>query len=292
MTEKISVDTARKLTVVSLLSTARRRKEALVGLSLLSGVIIVAPAAPIIAPYNPIAQDISSQLQPPSWKHLLGTDYLGRDQLSRIIYGAQIDLEIAIALFVIASVSGTAIGIVAGYRGGKLDEALMRITDVFLSFPDLILALTIAAVLGHGIINVIIALSITFWTPYARLARAQTLQVKRELYIEAASAVGASDTRIVTRDILPMIVPAALVHAALQSSQVILSAATLGFLGLGAQPPAPEWGLMIQGGLYYITSSWWLSVFPGLAIVITTFAFNLLGDSVRDLLDVRSMERR
>ena len=156
----------------------------------------------------------------------------------------------------------------------------MRVTDIFLSFPFLILALVIAAVLGHSIDNVIVALSIVFWTPYARLARAQTLQVKRELYVEAAVAVGASDFRIVTKHVLPMIIPAVMVQAALQSSQVILSVAALGFLGLGAQPPSSEWGLMIYSGLNYVNTAWWVSAFPGLAIILTSFAFNLIGDSV------------
>ena len=200
---------------------------------------------------------------------------------------------IAFATVAIAAPIGSLVGVFSGFRGGKIDETIMRITDMFLSFPEIILVFTIAAVLGRtSTLNVVIALAITFWTPYARLARAQTLHVKKELYIESAKAIGASDRRIMLGHVLPMVSPVVLVHAALQTSAAILAIAALGFLGIGAQPPASEWGLMISGGLEYLTTSYWVALFPGLAIVVTALGFNLIGDSVRDVLDIRSIERK
>lgn len=281
------------LTFSNLWKQIRKSPEALVGFGILLAVIVGAVFAPWIAPYNPTALNLKEVLLPPSLSHLMGTDNFGRDIFSRVLYGGRLDLLIAFAVVAIAAPIGSLIGVLSGYRGGGVDEALMRVTDVFLAFPTIILAFTTAAVLGRtSLLNVIVALVITFWAPYARLARGQALHVKKELYIESAKAIGSSDRRIMIRQVFPMVSPVVLVHAALQSSAAILTIASLGFLGIGAQPPSPEWGLMIYGGLDYLTTNYWVSLFPGLAIVVTALAFNLIGDSVRDILDVRSSERR
>ncbi len=262
----------------------------MLGIVLVSILIILAILAPIISPYDPLKQDIAHRLEPPSWKHLLGTDQLGRDILSRIIWGARISLLIGVVVVSISLSIGLIIGIFSGYYGGLIDEVLMRLTDMFMAFPRLILAMAVAVALGPGLFNTILAMAFVWWSIYARLVRGSTLQVKNETYIEAAKAIGASDLRIIFKHILPMVITPALIQATLDLGGTILTAAGLGFLGLGVQPPTPEWGLMVSEGRHFISNQWWVSTFPGLMILLATLGFNLLGDGIRDILDVR--ERR
>jgi len=212
---------------------------------------------------------------------------LGRDILSRVLYGAQISLRIAGLVALIAGVSGSVIGLVCGYFGGLLDEVLMRITDVFMAFPQLVLAMAISSALGPSLENAIIAISLTEWTVFARLARSRALAIREETYVEAARAVGAGKLRILFRHILPLSLSPLVVQVSLEMGGIIRTAASLGFLGLGAQPPTPEWGVMVTAGRNYLPGQWWVSTFPGLAIFLAILGFNLLGDGIRDLLDPR-----
>jgi peptide/nickel transport system permease protein len=249
--------------------------------------VLMAVFAPLISPYDPNYPDTANRLAPPSTKHLFGTDQLGRDILSRIIWGSRISLSIAFLAVFVTSIIGLVVGLVSGYYGGKIDTLLMRITDIFMAFPRLVLALAFASALGPGIYNVIIAISIVYWSFYARLIRGVVLQIRNELYIQAAKAVGASDLRIMFRHILPMVTAPLLVQATLDIGGTILLASGLGFLGIGVQPPTPEWGVMVSEGRRFITHEWWVSTFPGLFILIATLGFNLLGDALRDVLDVK-----
>ncbi len=263
----------------------RANPMALVGLAIILLLILVATFAPLIAPQSPIAQDLAQRLQPPSTAHWLGTDELGRDIYARIVWGSRITLSIVALVVVIIGPVGLLVGTVAGYAGGWLDTVLMRITDVFLAFPRLILALAFVAALGPGIENAIIAIAITAWPPYARLARAETLTVRKSDFIAAAKMQGASPLRIVLFHIAPLCTSSLIVRLTLDMAGIILTAAGLGFLGLGAQPPAPEWGAMISSGRQYVLDYWWVATMPGLAIVIVSLGFNLLGDGLRDVLD-------
>ncbi len=258
------------------------------GLSLTVFLILVAILAPIIAPYDPIKQDLKHRLQPPSWEHPFGTDQLGRDIFSRVVWGARISLFIALIVVAISFAVGTTIGIVSGYFGGKVDEVLMRLTDMFMAFPRLVLALAVAAALGPGLFNTMLAIAFVSWVYYARLARASTLQIREEVYIEAARAIGATDKRILFLHVLPMVITPVIVQATLDMGGTILTAAGLGFLGLGVQPPTPEWGVMVSEGRRFITEQWWVSTFPGFAILLATLGFNLLGDGINDILNVRA----
>jgi len=266
----------------------RRSPLTILGLSLTILLVLMALFAPYIAKYDPNRQDLSKRLSPPSPEHPLGTDQLGRDVLSRVIWGSRISLMIAVMVVAISFSLGTLVGMVAGYFGGKVDELLMRITDMFMAFPRLILAMAVAAALGPGIFNTMLAIAFVSWVYYARLARASTLQVREETFVEAARAVGASNLRIMFRHVLPVIVPPVIVQATLDMGATILTAAGLGFLGLGVQPPTPEWGVMVSEGRRFITEQWWVSTFPGLAILIATLGFNLLGDGINDILNVRA----
>jgi peptide/nickel transport system permease protein len=263
----------------------RQNRLAMLGLGIVLGLVLVALFAPLIAPYGPTAQDLDHRLNPPSAKHWLGTDELGRDILSRIIWGSRITL--AIVLLVVATVApvGLAVGTLAGYFGGWVDAVLMRITDVFLAFPRLILALAFVAALKPGIENAVLAIAFTSWPPYARLARAETLVVRKADYIAAVQAQGASGLRIVLRHIAPMCVSSTIVRMTLDMAGIILTAAGLGFLGLGAQPPSPEWGAMISSGRRFLLDQWWVATMPGIAIFVVSLGFNLLGDGLRDVLD-------
>jgi peptide/nickel transport system permease protein len=243
--------------------------------------------APLIAPFDPLAQTLGSRLQPPLPEHWLGTDQLGRDILSRLIYGARISLVIGVVVVALAGVFGTFVGLVAGYAGGLADEALMRFTEVFLAFPPLILAMAIAGALGPSLTNAIIAIAAVTWAVYARLARGQLLSLRRREYVEAARSIGASPVRILARHLLPNAVAPLLVQASFDMGAAIIAAAGLSFIGFGAQPPTPEWGVMISEGRNFISTEPWLSLFPGLAILFTVGAFNLLGDGLRDVLDPR-----
>jgi peptide/nickel transport system permease protein len=243
--------------------------------------------APLIAPYDPLAQTLSSRLEPPSAEHWLGTDQLGRDIASRLLYGARISLVIGVVVVALAGIFGTFIGLVAGYAGGLADEALMRLTEVFLAFPPLILAMAIAGALGPSLTNAIIAIAAVTWAVYARLARGQLLALRRREYVEAARSIGASPVRIVVRHLLPNAIAPLLVQASFDMGSAIISAAGLSFIGFGAQPPTPEWGVMISEGRNFISTQPWLSLFPGLAILFAVGAFNILGDGLRDVLDPR-----
>jgi peptide/nickel transport system permease protein len=243
--------------------------------------------APILAPYDPLVQDLGSRLRPPSSEHWLGTDSLGRDIASRILYGARISLIIGVVVVTSAGVVGTAIGLVAGYVGGLVDEALMRLTEIFLAFPALILAMAIAGALGPSLTNAIIAIAAVTWAVYARLVRGQILSLRQREFVEAARAIGASRTRIVVRHLLPNALAPLMIQASFDLGSSIIAAAGLSFIGFGAQPPTPEWGVMISEGRNYISTQPWLSLFPGLAILLAVGSFNLLGDGLRDAFDPR-----
>jgi peptide/nickel transport system permease protein len=262
---------------------------ALVGLLIILALIAVAALAGTIAPYSPTVGDLAgSRLLPPGEKHWLGTDDLGRDILSRILYGSRWTLYVVVLVAIIAAPIGLLVGTVAGYAGGWVDTVLMRITDIFLAFPKLILALAFVAALGPGIENAVIAIAITSWPPYARIARAETLTVRNSDFIKAVELMGASPLRIIFRHIMPLCLSSLIVRVTLDMAGIILTAAGLGFLGLGAQPPLPEWGAMIASGRRFVLDQWWVAGVPGFAILIVSLGFNLLGDGLRDALDPRS----
>lgn len=265
----------------------KKNKLAMFGGIIILAFIVVAIFAPVIAPYDPYEQNLANRLSPPSWEHLLGTDQYGRDIFSRIVWGTRIELKIIFLVTVISTSIGIVIGIVSGYFGGVVDEVLMRITDMFLAFPSLVLAMAFASALGPSLTNAIIAISIVSWTVYARLVRAETIKIKNMPYIEAIRSLGASTPRILFLHIFPMTVSPVLVQMTLRMGSIILSAAGLGFLGLGAQPPTPEWGAMVSDGRLYIMNAWWISTFSGFAIALVVLGFNFLGDGVRDIMDPR-----
>ena len=268
-----------------------RNRLALVGLAIIAGLVLVALAAPWLAPYSPTQGDLANaRLLPPSAAHWFGTDDQGRDIASRLVHGASITLSVVVLVAVLAAPIGLLVGTVAGYAGGWLDALLMRITDIFLAFPRLILALAFVAALGPGIENAVIAIAITSWPPYARIARAETLTVRKADYIAAVRLVGASPWRIVSLHIMPLCVSSVIVRVTLDMAGIILTAAGLGFLGLGAQPPTPEWGAMIANGRAYVLDQWWVAAAPGAAIFIVSLAFNLLGDGLRDALDPKGVK--
>jgi peptide/nickel transport system permease protein len=270
----------------------RRNRLAMAGLVIVGILMLVAIFAPWIAPHDPFAQDLTRRLLPPGTPgNILGTDDFGRDILSRIIHGARITLYIIALVAITAPVLGLLIGTVAGYFGGWIDATLMRLTDIFLAFPRLILALALVAVLGPGIENAVLAIALTAWPPYARVARAETLTVRSSDYIAAIRLQGASAPRIIAGHVVPMCLPSVIIRVTLDMAGVILIAAGLGFLGLGVLPPTPEWGLMISTGRKYLFEQWWVATMPGLAIFIVSLGFNLLGDGLRDVLDPRSASR-
>jgi peptide/nickel transport system permease protein len=247
----------------------------------------VAAAAPALAPFDPMAQDLALRLAPPDVVHWLGTDALGRDILSRLVYGARTTLVVVALVAATVPPVGLLIGCLAGYCGGWADAALMRFTDVFLAFPRLILARALVAALGPGIDHAVLALALAAWPPYARLARAETLALRGRDFIAAARLAGASPARLLLRHIAPLCLPSLVVRASLDMAGVILAAAGLGFLGLGAAPGTPEWGAMIAAGRPYMLDQWWVAAAPGAAIAVVSLGFNLLGDGLRDVLDPR-----
>jgi peptide/nickel transport system permease protein len=259
----------------------------LVALALIAVFALCALLAPVLAPYDPLAQELGQRLRPPTLAHWLGTDSLGRDIASRILYGARISLIIGVVVVASAGVVGTAIGLIAGYAGGLVDEALMRLTEVFLAFPALILAMAIAGALGPSLTNAIIAIAAVTWAVYARLTRGQILSLRRREFVEAARAIGASRTRIVVRHLLPNALAPLMIQASFDLGSSIIAAAGLSFIGFGAQPPTPEWGVMISEGRNFISTQPWLSLFPGVAILLAVGSFNLLGDGLRDAFDPR-----
>lgn len=259
---------------------------AMAGLAIIIALITVAALAPWIAPHDPFVQDLGNRLQPLGAEgHVLGTDSLGRDILSRLIYGARITLYIVALVALIAPIVGLLVGTISGYAGGWVDLVMMRITDIFLAFPRLVLALAFVAALGAGIENAVLAISLTAWPPYARMARAETLTIRGSDYISAIRLQGAGPLRIITKHIWPLCISSLIVRVTLDMAGIILAAAGLGFLGLGAQPPSPEWGAMISEGRRFLLDHWWVATMPGLAIFTVSLAFNLLGDGLRDVLD-------
>lgn len=265
----------------------RRSRAALIGLTIVAVFLLIALLAPLIAPGNPTAFSLGDQLLPPSVAHPLGTDELGRDMLGRLIWGSRITLLITVGAVLLALVSGSFLGLVAGFQSGWLDTLIMRCIDVLLALPTFLLGVTIIAALGPGTGNVIVAVGIGSMPAFARIARGSTVSVKQEDYILAARALGVSNSRIMWRHILPNITSALLVQTTLRLATAILTASGLSFLGLGPQPPTPEWGAMLSAGRNYLTSSPQLATIPGLAILFVTIGFNLLGDGLRDALDPR-----
>lgn len=258
------------------------------GFAILVLLIVIAAIGPLIAPHDPLQQVLSDRLLPPgSPSHWFGTDQLCRDILSRLIYGSRLTLSIAILVVAIVVPVGLLIGTTAGFFGGWVDNVLMRITDVALAFPKIVLALAFSAALGPGVINAVIAISITAWPAYARLARAETLRLVQADFIHVAQLQGASRLRILLRYIVPLCSSSVIVRATLDMAGIILTVAGLGFLGLGAQPPSPEWGYMVASGRSVLLDSWWVATIPGFAILLVSLAFNLLGDGLRDVFDPR-----
>ncbi len=267
-----------------------RNPLAVVGAIIILGLIIAAVFAPWFAPFSPICQNLSQRLLAPSGDHWMGTDELGRDIYSRVIYGSQITLTIVLLVAVIAAPLGLMIGAISGYFGGWIDRVLMGVTDVFLSMPKLILALAFVAALGPGINNAIIAIAITTWPSYARIARAETMTIRNAEFISAVQLQGASPLRIIVRHVLPLCTSSMIIRVTLDMAGIILTAAGLGFLGLGAQPPLPEWGAMISRGRSFILDQWWVATMPGFAIIIVSLGFCFLGDGLRDVLDPKQGE--
>ncbi|MBY5332420.1 ABC transporter permease [Rhizobium leguminosarum] len=260
---------------------------AVVGLLIIVALLFIAAFADVLATHNPVVGDLrNARLLPPgTGEFWLGSDDQGRDIYSRLIYGSRLTLLVVALVAVISAPIGLIVGTVSGYAGGWVDATLMRITDIFLAFPKLVLALAFVAALGPGIQNAIIAIAITSWPPYARIARAETLTVRRSDYISAVKLMGASPLRIVVRHVMPLCISSLIVRVTLDMAGIILTAAGLGFLGLGAQPPLPEWGAMIASGRRFILDQWWVAAMPGIAILIVSLGFNLLGDGLRDALD-------
>ena len=265
----------------------RRDTVAMTSAAVLLVMVLLAVFAPWIATHDPMAQNLAARLRPPSGEHFFGTDELGRDIFSRVVYGARITLAIVLTVAVTVAPLGLIVGVVSGYIGGVVDRVLMRLTDVFLAFPRLILALALAAAIAPGLVSVIIAISVTGWAPYARLARAETLSIRKRDHILAVEVQGASRLRIMLGHIAPLCAPSMLVRVTLDMAAVILIAAGMGFLGVGAQPPTAEWGLMVATGREFLIDHWWVATLPGAAVFLTSLGFNLLGDGLRDILDPR-----
>jgi peptide/nickel transport system permease protein len=264
----------------------RKNVLALIGVSVVGIAIIVSLAAPAIAPYDPLKQDMTNRLSPPSVEHPMGTDPLGRDVMSRVIYGGRISLPAAVIIVIVSLSIGILLGLVAGFVGGLWDGVLMRFTDLVTAFPPMILAMIIAAALGSGIGQSAVAIIIVWWPMYARLVRGLVLSVKNDEYVLAARALGVPTGRMLFRHILPNCLGPAVVLATLDLGSAMLVFASLSFLGLGAVPPTPEWGAMVGKGIYYF-DQWWISGFSGLAIFCVALAFNFLGDGLQDALDPR-----
>lgn len=264
-----------------------RRPGALLGGIVMLAFIVVAVVAPVIAPYDPVAIDTTMRRKPPSFEHIMGTDELGRDILSRIIYGARVSLRVGLISIGIALTIGTILGVLAGYFGRWIDMLIMRLTDVMLAFPGILLAIAIIAILGPGLFNVMIAIGIEAIPIYARTARASTLAIREQEFVIGARSIGAGHGRVLIRYICPNIAAPLIVLATIGVAGSILVAAGLGYLGLGAQPPTAEWGAMLSSARTYVRDAWWMSTFPGVAIMIVVLALNLFGDGLRDILDPR-----
>jgi peptide/nickel transport system permease protein len=272
---------------IDLLRRLASSRLSLIGLLVLAVFVVLAIAAPLVAPYDPIHYDAASKFLSPSWQHPFGTDDAGRDILSRVIYGTRYSLTAAVAILAFASIVGTAVGLVAGYVGGWIDEALMRVTDMFLAFPALVLAMAAAAALGPSLINAAIATGIVWWPWYARLVRGQVLALKNEPFVAAARVAGARSGRIMIRHVLRNCTTPIIVQMSLDVGYAILTMASLSFVGLGAQPPTAEWGSMISVGRDFYLDQWWYATFPGLAIFAVVMAANLVGDGLQEALAPR-----
>ena len=271
-----------------------RHRMAAIGGAVVVIVIICATLAPLLSPFDPMEQELANRLKPPGWVNaegkvlLLGTDQLGRDVLSRIIYGSRVSLMVGVASALLGGISGLILGLVSGYFGSWVDDIIMRIADVQLSFPFLILALCVIAILGTNLVNLILVLSIYGWVIYARIIRASVLSIKEIEFVQAAKAIGASHSKILVKHILPNVIAAFFVISSFQIARIIIMEASLGFLGLGVPPPLPTWGNMLADGREYLQEAWWIGTFPGLAIVIVVLGINLLGDGLRDALDPKT----
>jgi peptide/nickel transport system permease protein len=276
-----------KLLFIEVFKRIKKHRLTLIGAIIILVLVLVAILAPFISPNDPIKQDLPNRLLSPNTEYLLGTDNLGRCILSRLIHGARISLQIGVLVVTITSIIGIILGLTAGYYGGLIDEFIMRIVDILLAFPGIILALVIAGILGPSLYNVMLALALIGWTSYTRVVRGSVFSVKEKEFVEAARALGAGRTRVMFRHILPNVMAPVIVMATLGIAHMILAAAALSFLGLGAQPPIPEWGAMLNDGRAFIRTAPHLTVFPGLAIMTTVLAFNFLGDGLRDVLDPR-----
>ena len=270
-----------------------RRRTALFGLLVLTAVVGAALLAPILAPFDPSEQDISQRLKPPGGvdaqgrTHVLGTDHLGRDILSRILFGSRIALLVAFSAVAIAGTLGLGIGLLAGYFGGRLDDLFMRLADIQLAFPFILLAIAVIGVLGPSLRNIIIVVGVSGWVVYARIVRGEVLSLREREFVQAAIAMGSAHRRVILRHIVPNAFTPWLVIATLDLARVIILESALSFLGLGVQPPTPTWGGMLADGRVYLSTAWWLATFPGLAILVTVLGINLLGDGLRDTFDPR-----
>jgi peptide/nickel transport system permease protein len=270
---------------VDVIRGLRKNKTAILGLVLIALLIILAVIGSFISPYNPLTPEPLNRLKGPSWSHLFGTDSLGRDILSRIIYGSRISIIIGLIAVSISLIPGTILGLLSGFYGKWVEDPVMRSMDIMLAFPAILLAIFITAILGPSLLNTMIAVGIVYIPHYARVVRSSVLSLKEQLFIEAVRAVGGSDLRIIALHILPNTIPPIIVYATLGMGTAVLQAAALGFLGLGAQPPTPEWGAMLSEGRQYIQNAPHVAAFPGLAIFVLVLGFNLFGDGLRDLLD-------
>ncbi|HUO63599.1 MAG TPA: ABC transporter permease [Terriglobales bacterium] len=270
-----------------------RRRTALFGLAVVVIVLLAATFAPLVSPFDPLEQDINQRLKEPGWRnaagqaHPLGTDHLGRDILARVIFGSRIALVVGLSAVLISGVLGMMIGLVAGYFGGKVDDFFMRLADIQLAFPFILLAIAVIGVLGPSLRNIIIVIGVSSWVVYARVVRGEVLSIRERDFVQAAIALGSRDGRILVRHVLPNAFTPWLVVATLDMARVIVIESALSFLGLGVQPPTPTWGGMLADGRVYLSTAWWLATFPGLAILITVLGINLLGDGLRDTLDPR-----
>jgi len=277
----------------SFLRRLARRRTALFGLGVVAMVFVTALAAPLISPFDPIEQNIGERLKAPGARdamgqlHLLGTDHLGRDLLARILYGARPALMVGFAAVLISGVLGMVTGLIAGYFGGRVDDVLMRLADIQLAFPFILLAIAVIGVLGPSLFTIIAVIGVSSWVVYARVVRGTVLSLREREFVQAALALGSRDRRVLMRHILPNAFTPWLVVATLDMARVIVIESALSFLGLGVQPPTPTWGGMLADGRVYISTAWWLATFPGLAILVTVLGINLFGDGLRDTLDPR-----
>lgn len=266
---------------------------ALLGLAVIALSVVLAAGAPALAPDDPARNDLLERLAPPMWvdggsaRHPLGTDTLGRDVVSRLLYGARVSLVVGFSAVLVAGALGLVLGLVAGYYGGRVDDLLMRAGDVQLAFPALVLAVAVLAVVGSGLGSIVLVLGVTGWVTYARIARGETLSLRHREFVEGARALGAGDVAILWRHVLPNVLPSITVVATFSVARTIIAEASLSFLGLGLPPPAPSWGAMLDEGRNYLTTGWWLALFPGLAILLVVLGINVVGDWLRDALDPR-----